>query len=418
MFLTPACVANTGDTFDTTHEVNREDTTTGGVGETTRNNYFREVQFSPDGTSIVTLNNDQTLRTFILPPDLLDDGEKPRQLQEYAAFRSPASIHSYAIHPAYALQDPSTTLVLHAATDQPLSLRNSLDYSTIAAKYNNTCPTTEAHLSSYSLAFTKDGGHFISGGNNQLSLFDCYQGYSDAITTHRLAPGRKARKLFGDQPLGCKGIVSALAISDEGMLAAGTTEREIGLFPDEGRSGCLVSFSLANKAILPEDEPVLQGTGITHLKWSPDSNYLVIAERQSDCIHVYDIRNTIRRVSWLSGRKAKTTQRLGFDVMPTSDGFEVWAGGNDGAVRMWKDAGKVEGEQVPDAEMKMHGDAVASTVWHPNGAVLATCSGQRRQGSNLRYDSDVEAETASSTTNLDRMQRDNSLAIWTVASTT
>ncbi|KAK4574846.1 hypothetical protein LTR86_001688 [Recurvomyces mirabilis] len=417
MSLTPTCVANTGDIFNGVHEVDQDDATDDTVGETTRNNYFREAQFSPDGTSIVTLNNDQTLRTFILPPDLLDDNEKPRQLQEYAAFKSPASIQSYAIHPCYDLQNPSTTLVLHAATDQPLSLRNSLDYSTIATKYNNICPTTEAYTSSYSLTFTKDGGHFISGGNNQLSVFDCYQGYSDAIIIHRLAPGRKARKLFGDQPLSCKGIVSALALNDKGMLAAGTTEREIGLFPDEGQSGCLVSFSVANKAILSENEPVLKGTGITHLKWGPDSNYLLIAERQSDCVQVYDVRNTIKRVSWLSGRKAKTTQRMGFDVVPTSDGFEVWAGGIDGAVRMWKDPGKVGGEQVPCAEMKLHGDAVASTVWHPNGAVLATCSGQRRQDSTLRYDSDDDAETAGSTTNLDRMQRDNSLAIWTVAST-
>ncbi|KAK5117317.1 hypothetical protein LTR62_005934 [Meristemomyces frigidus] len=382
------------------------------AGDGQPDHFFREAQFSDDGTSIVTLNDDQCLRTFILPPDLLDGDEKPKVLQEYAAFRSPASVQSYAIHPSYDLQDPATTLVLHSATDQPLSLRNSLNYSTVAAKYNNVSPTTEAYLTSFSLAFSRDGSRFISGGNNHLSIFDCYQGYSDPVLTHRLAPGRKARRLYGEPRLSCKGIVSALATnSASGLLAVGTTEREIGLFPDEGRGECLVSFSIA-KAL--DNSSKAHGTGIMHLKWSPNGKYLLAAERQSDCIQLYDVRNLVRRVSWLSGRKAETTQRLSFDVVPTEDGFEVWAGGKDGVVRMWKNPGSKEDEHTPDTELKLHDDAVSSAVWHPGGAVLASCSGQRY--SNDRFESDnseddgellVPASTQPHT-------HDNKLAIWMI----
>ena len=60
-----------------------------------------------------------------------------------------------------------------------------------------------------------------------------------------------------------------------------------------------------------------------------------------------------------------------------AEGYEVWGGGTDGYARMWRNAGEKEGEHMPDAELKLHDDAVGSAVWHPGGAVLATCAGQR-----------------------------------------
>ena len=48
----------------------------------------------------------------------------------------------------------------------------------------------------------------------------------------------------------------------------------------------------------------------------------------------------------------------------------------------------------------MHGDPVTSAVWHPGGAVMATCSGQRR------FDDADEDEIS--------VRSDNSLKIWSV----
>ncbi|KAK3114328.1 hypothetical protein LTR53_007455 [Teratosphaeriaceae sp. CCFEE 6253] len=386
-----------------------------------RSNLFREAQFSPDGTTIVTHSEDQQLRTFVLPPDLLDEKASPCVLDEYASYAPPSNIQSYAIYPHFNLQDPSTTLVLHSSTDQPLALRNVLDYTTVPAKYNLISPTTERYLTINSLVFTNDGTHFLAGGHISLSIFDCGRNYSGPISTHKLVPGKKARKFYGAQSLGCKGIVTALDINTDGLLAAGTTEREIGLYADQGGGECVVAFSVAAP---PSEKHVVTGTGIMHLRWSPDGRYLLAAERQSDGIQVYDVRNMVHRVAWLQGRKAETNQNLGVDVVPTAEGWEVWGGGTDGCVRMWRDPGQREGSVPPDVAIGVHSDPVSSAVWHPAGAVMATCSGRRVPiGTHGEEDGETQARpvdlTATAPTQTvdgapDASPPDNRLAIWTV----
>jgi hypothetical protein len=93
--------------------------------------------------------------------------------------------------------------------------------------------------------------------------------------------------------------------------------------------------------------------------------------------------------------------------VPTQSGLEVWAGGMDGIVRMWQNPGLLEGAQQPNGELEgMHGDSVSSAVWHPGGAVMATCSGQRR------FDDDDDGDDAAEDN--DTTRPDNSLKVWTV----
>ena len=363
--LTAQCVATTGDTYckATVDLSNDDDVTPTRRNERHRrpeSNFFREAQFSRDGTTIVTQNEDQRLRTFVLPPELLDDKTAPLVLREYATFNAPSNIQSYAIQPFFDLQDPATTLVLHSSTEHPLALRNALDYTTVHAKYNLISPTTERYLTTNSVLFTRDGSHFVAGGHNRLATFDCSRNYSGPIVNHQLVPGKKAKKLYGAESLGCRGIVTALAINNDGLLAAGTTEREIGLYADEGQGESVVGFSVVAP---PSEKKVVTGTGVMHVRWTPDGTYLLAAERQSDGIQVYDVRNMIHRVAWLSGRQANTTQKLGIDVVPTADGCEVWAGGTDGCVRMWIDPGLREGHIAPDVTIKMH---EGELFWYPN----------------------------------------------------
>jgi WD40 repeat protein len=126
-------------------------------------------------------------------------------------------------------------------------------------------------------------------------------------------------------------------------LALGTTLREVALYEQEGLGRCTSVFSLESGA----------GTGVTNVEWSPCGKYLLVAERQSDVVQVYDIRDTHQKVATLSGRNANTTQTLNIDVLPTASGYEVWGGGLDGKVRMWKDPGSKEGKVGVDAEFKV-----------------------------------------------------------------
>ena len=170
-----------------------------------------------------------------------------------------------------------------------------------------------------------------------------------------------------------KGIVSALGMSCEGMLAAGTYSRWVGLYDGFGRGGDAGVFPVG--ADVEDEVGRGGGAGITQVVWSPCGRYLCVAERASDGVEVWDVRGTGKRLAWLRGRNAKTQQRLGVEV---TTGGEVWAGGSDGVVRVWEGLGLAEGVVHPSGwGFRAHGDAVSSTTLHASGSVLATCSGQR-----------------------------------------
>ena len=145
-----------------------------------------------------------------------------------------------------------------------------------------------------------------------------------------------------------KGIVSALAMSSEGILAAGTFGRWLGFYDSGGRGGTAGVFEVGR---LDEDvDGVGDGAGITQLLWSLCGRYLCVVERGSEGIGVWDIRSTGKRVSWLRGREAKTMQRLSVEVV----GSDVWSGGTDGVVRVWEGLGEHEGLTDPAYEFRAH----------------------------------------------------------------
>lgn len=148
-------------------------------------------------------------------------------------------------------------------------------------------------------------------------------------------------------------------ISQDGVLAAGTFTRCIGLFSDEGQGDAIALFSIAGEEGGKPEEGGIGGSGITQCIWSPCGTYLYVIERCSDGALIYDVRVTGKKLGWLKGRKALTNQRHHLEVVPSgggeaSTGHEVWAGGTDGVVRVWKSPYEREGAISPDKEWKLH----------------------------------------------------------------
>jgi WD40 repeat protein len=232
------------------------------------------------------------------------------------------------------------------------------------------------------------------------------------------------RKQIVGGGVGMRGIVSALAVSPtgDGILAAGTFTRNVGLYNSNGSGESLGTFSIA-KTKANHD---IGGRGITQVVWSPCGRYLYIAERKSDGVLVYDVRVTGQMLGHLRGRKALTNQRMKIDVVPSgpSGSHEVWAGGTDGFMRVWRSPEFSAGGQDPDAEFKVHGgkiiacfyvcsvliyaDAVTSAVFHPMGDVVATCSGQRH----YNLDDSSSEEEKNDAENVESI--DNSLKVWSM----
>lgn len=155
-----------------------------------------------------------------------------------------------------------------------------------------------------------------------------------------------------------RGIVSALShqpspetVNEEGMLAAGTWTRWVGLYDMGGLGGTVATWSIAEAA---DEMAGIGGAGVTETKWSACGKYLFVAERKSRGILVYDVRVTGKLVAWLEGRGADTNQRLGVDVFQAETGPEIWAGGADGVVRVWEGVGMSEGAVGRSWEWRTH----------------------------------------------------------------
>ena len=345
---------------------------------------------SPDGTTILSSSYDDMLRSFVIPPDLLSpERELPNILTPYSVQQSPEPVYATDFHPAYNLQEPSTCLVMASIRSLPIRLFSPFAPG-ILASYPLVSPTTEVYITPYSLLFSPGNpNHFFAGSDSRLSIFDLNRNGEGPISTLHTTPSRRHHTAAAG---GMKGILSTLAMSSDGILAAGTFSRWVGLYDGYGRGGTVSALAVAQKR---EGEGNTEGKGLTQVMWSQCGRYLCTVERGSDGIGVLDIRGNSKWLAWLRGRNARTPQRLGVDVI----GEEVWAGGIDGVVRVWEGLGMAEGVIDPKWEYQAHGDVVSSTVMHQSGSVLATCSGQRHYDTNLELASqESSSHTESSRT--------------------
>ena len=244
----------------------------------------------------------------------------------------------------------------------------------ILASYPLVSPTTEAYIAPHSLHFGQlNTSKAFAGADGVIAVFDITRPGEGPVEKMRTGRKRRARNGLGGRAAnadGVKGIISAMDTNCDGVLAAGTFGRGVGLYGDHGHGECDAMFSIAEYG---EGEAGTKGTGVTQVIWSAEGRYLCVVERGSDGVGVWDVRGTGKRLAWLKGRKAVTQQRMGVDVM----NGEVWAGGSDGFVRVWEGLGLKGGVVEPGWGFDAHGDVASGVGLHPGGSVVATCSGQR-----------------------------------------
>lgn len=198
---------------------------------------------------------------------------------------------------------------------------------------------------------------------------------------------------------GIRGVASALDVGvEKGILAVGMYKgKAVGLLDGKGRE----EEGVVGTLTLPSEG---HADGVTSVKFCPGpgrGDYLLVAERVSEVMRVFDVRKGGVPLATLRGREALTHQRLGVDV--TADG-EVWAGGTDGMVRVWEGMGMQEGDVEPSSVWQGHEDAIGGLGLHPGGAgVLATCAGSRHlddsgesEGAQGRIDGFMEVSDESS----------------------
>ncbi|KAF2632072.1 WD40 repeat-like protein, partial [Macroventuria anomochaeta] len=374
---------------------------------------IQEAQLSPDGTCIFTSDYNRAFSVYPIGTDILES-TATQPLKMYAQFQSADPIWAFAANPLFNLQDSSSTHVLVSRRDRYITLHNALwdvsgantgpesqsspvDIHTPLASYKLINHLNEAVTAPLSLAYSTSGTHFFAGGQNGIAIFNLTN-TDDPIHTIPTIPSKRNKLKGGGR--GFKGYISALSVSpptttsSEGLLAAGARTRYVGIY--DCISGSEVThFSLPGtvdgKKVRNENVTHIMGEGVSSLKWSPCGRYLYVAERQSDVLLIYDVRNFSLALGYCAGRKALTRQKLGFDVWNAgaspydveSIAHEVWAGGTDGKVRVWKDPymkdGAVEADEVVEV-----GDGgsmpIVSTLVHVAGSLAVTARGTLEAG--------------------------------------
>ncbi|RMD43587.1 hypothetical protein DV735_g1527, partial [Chaetothyriales sp. CBS 134920] len=294
---------------------------------------FKHTEWSADGTCLIATSVTSEIQTFVVPADLLDKGrEGPLRLTSYCTIPSPE-------------------------------------------------PVKAVYISPHSLAFNSTGAFFIAGADSAIAVFDISRPGQPPVSFFKTGP-KSNRDNRWNPTTRMKGLVSALALDNasSSILAAGTLTRSVALYSAAGQGGggdCIGAFSVQGN----QADSAIHGAGITQLRWSPCGRYLFIAERKSDGVMVYDIRKTGQLLSWAQGRAARSNQRLGVDISSSpvtttgGDGScQVWAGGVDGHVRMWRDLHLHQGALQPCLQFMAHNDPVTAAIMHRAGGVLATAS--------------------------------------------
>ena len=280
--------------------------------------------------------------------DLLDSGT-PHDLQPYSSHRLPSPAYATAVYPGFSLSSPSTTLFLASPAFLPIRLVSPFSPNLVAS-YPLINRLTEAYVAPNSLLFdnySSSGNHFFAGSDSQISIFDLHRNGEGPFHEMKTIPSKQKKALGGG--VGMKGIVSTMSMSCQGVLAAGTFTRWIGLYDGGGRGDGMGVFELGKGR--SDERGIDEGRGLTQVLWSECGQYLCAVERVSDGISVWDVRRTGQRLAWLKVRKAQTMQRLGAEIIGTS----MWAGGVDGKVRLWEGVGTREGVFEPDWEFTAHG---------------------------------------------------------------
>ncbi|XXG94870.1 hypothetical protein Hte_001129 [Hypoxylon texense] len=416
--------------------------------------YFESAQWTADGTTILTSSSSNLISGYIVPQDLLSPtASRPLQLVPQAAIQLPEPSNVLAGAPYFRLAEPWTQQLLVSARDHPIQLfylapspssSQHPYHQKPASCYPLTKARSETFLSATSLVWPAPGTHFVAGSRNLLAQFDVARAGDEPLRRVKTIPSDRHPAKGGG--VGMRGAVSALAAPPPDarhagdLVAAATWTRWVGLYdfaaPDAG--ACVATWSVARAAADAGSGGGggggVGGDGVAQALWSPCGRYLLLGERKSAGVLVYDVRVTGRLLGWLAGRDALGNQRIACDVFPGQDGggaggeagFEVWSGSTRGDVKVWEGVGTREGAHEPAwGWSAARGSTVSSTCMHQSGTVVATCSGswefpegegEEDEESSSDDDSRSQSEkTSSKAPWMCRQNRESSLKIWSLA---
>ncbi|CAM0142304.1 unnamed protein product [Umbelopsis sp. WA50703] len=294
-------------------------------------NFFKSCKWSPDGSCVLTNSNDNIARVFQPSAEVFSEVPDGGQLVEVVQAKEAEPIYESCWYPLMNSQDPATCCFLTSARDHPVHLWDCTT-GKLRASYS-VIDHRERFMGAIGLTFNLDGSSIYCGYENMIQVFDTSRPGSTAVLKISTTPTRKSR-------MGQKGIISSLAFSPDysGLLAAGSYSKNIGLYDTSSGEICSLLGGLDG--------------GVTQVKFSPSGTHLFSANRQSNLITCWDVRNT-GDVFCRYERPGYTNQRISFDI--DSSGQVLASGDMNGSIRLFNLSTAAEDDKLIEPEKIMSG---------------------------------------------------------------
>lgn len=334
---------------------------------TERNNFSKGARWSPDGSVIVAVNNDQVLRLFNVPKESLTAPATTPLVPDVSVTEGGALV-DVCFFPHFS-EDPASRCLLTSSHGHPLHLRDECgELRNTYRPFNNV----EEVCHATTMTFSSDGRKIAAGFPQHIRLFDVQR------------PGRQIEDwtLSTRKGRGQKGIIGALEATPfwPGLYAAGSYNKSICLYNEQTRGRSIASFH--------DGQGRDQMGGVTQLVWASEF-VLLSGHRRDGWIRAWDMRMTSephvdgrpRALMHRFQRSAQTHQRFLFSVHG-----DVLASGDDRGDLSFHSLSYM----CQTGRIKAHGRPCVSGMLNPvNDTLILTSSGSR---SFLNYDVDSDEE--------------------------
>lgn len=349
------------------------------------NNFLKGVKWSPDGACLLSNSDDNVLRLF--EPAL--SGSAPRSVLR---FLPGDTVFDYEWYPLMNSSNPATCCLVSTSRGHPIQLWDAFtgDLRASYCAYDHL----DEPISALSVTCDPTGEHILAGYDEEIRIFDLGQPGRSCSSFKTLQSTRKGKR---KQVEGQRGLISSLAVcpDEPDLFAAGSYSGDILLY---SQNDCEAVATLDGRF-----------GGVTHLKFSPNGQYLFSGSRKQGEILCWDVRNTCQVLGKFS-RDSSTCQRIYFDIDPLGGRF-LATGSRDGSVRIFDllSAPDENSSYSPCFSFQAHQCATNGVGFHPffsvDNPLFATASGERQFVIDCKDSSDDEEESPSTTC-------DNSIGFW------
>ncbi|CAE6452891.1 unnamed protein product [Rhizoctonia solani] len=308
-------------------------------------NFFRNVQWCMDGTSLLGVTEHASLEILDLTKE--DDDVV---LKHRLSLPQPAPILSTAWFPTASVSEPASFCFAAAIRDTPIKLLDASD-GRARASYR-IVDHRERFVAPHCMAFNMYMNRLYCGFEDAIEVFDVH--YPGEGTRLHTVPTKKSRD-------GIRGIISSLAFAPDwsGIYAAGSFGGSVALYTED--TGVQV-------------QTWLEGTegSVTQIRFNPSQAHIIYAAfRRTPMIARWDLRNPSEPDMLYDRGILSTNQRLSFDTSP--DGRWLIAGDERGQILAFD----ALGEKGRVDALGAHNDSIGAVTFHPIEPYAISVSGSR-----------------------------------------